>query len=537
MATPVAVEAQGGMMKRDVSRRRMLGSAVVGVTGAAGLAVLAACGETQVVTVEKIVEKEVPVERIVQKEVPVERIVERIVQKEVPVERIVEKVVVREVMVEATPATRTVKIEFATDHTSGPRGKAMQWGIERWESQRPDVKIKFIPQDHIFYEKIAIEVAADTLSEINLLSGHSYGQFVASGAWLQVNDLLAKKADFVAEDYLFIPDVHSDNRDQGPYDKWTRAINGPNHGMPYQGDTRGIIYNIDAVAAAGANEPWEGMTWDDLLEEMKKVTDTEQGIWGSDSSISIALDCALGYNELQERVMGPDGHLIQGTFLDDGWMGLQYAVDLMFKHGVAFTAEERANVQGNLGSPFAAGKQVFWYGGRVYTTGFAVPRIKDRFRWSLGPPISGNGSGHPHMSHGDQPHIFASSAATTGVEEQTVDFGVYLAGPEVQGRVAIDRGSMPVHHSVRNQPEATAPPPEGMHHLYETYDSPYLMHAQWYVPGSPTALELWQTWHPLLGKALVGEATPTEAIEQADSAANAKLKNWQADLDAGRAPR
>lgn len=74
-------------------------------------------------------------------------------------------------MVEAPPEQRTVKIEFATDHTSGPRGKAMQWGIERIAVERPDIKVKFIPQNHIFYEKIAIEAAAGTLSEVNLLNG------------------------------------------------------------------------------------------------------------------------------------------------------------------------------------------------------------------------------------------------------------------------------------------------------------------------------------------------------------------------------
>ena len=68
-------------MNPVVSRRRMLRSAVMGVTGAAGIAALAACGETQVVTVEKVVEKEVPVERIVEKEVPVERVVEKIVRE------------------------------------------------------------------------------------------------------------------------------------------------------------------------------------------------------------------------------------------------------------------------------------------------------------------------------------------------------------------------------------------------------------------------------------------------------------------------
>ena len=40
----------------------------------------------------------------------------------------------------------------------------MSWAIERFAVERPDIKIKFIPQNHIFYEKIAIEAAAGTLS-------------------------------------------------------------------------------------------------------------------------------------------------------------------------------------------------------------------------------------------------------------------------------------------------------------------------------------------------------------------------------------
>ena len=47
-------------MHTAVSRRRLLQGAAAGLFGAAGAAVLAACGETQVVTKEVI--KEVPVE-------------------------------------------------------------------------------------------------------------------------------------------------------------------------------------------------------------------------------------------------------------------------------------------------------------------------------------------------------------------------------------------------------------------------------------------------------------------------------------------
>ena len=75
--------------ERHITRRRMLRLAGALGLGAGGTAVLAACGEPQVV--EKIVTQ--TVEKIV--EVPVERIVEKIVT--VPVDRIVEKVVTVEV--------------------------------------------------------------------------------------------------------------------------------------------------------------------------------------------------------------------------------------------------------------------------------------------------------------------------------------------------------------------------------------------------------------------------------------------------------
>ena len=92
----------------SVSRRVILRAG----GGAAGAIVLAACGETQIVTVEKIVEKEVPVERIVTKEVPVEKIVTKVVTKEVPVEKIVTKEVVVERIVEVAAQAPPVRFIF-----------------------------------------------------------------------------------------------------------------------------------------------------------------------------------------------------------------------------------------------------------------------------------------------------------------------------------------------------------------------------------------------------------------------------------------
>ena len=549
-------------MRRLISRRHMLRGAAAGATGIAGLAALAACGETQVVTkevpVETTVIKEVPVEKIVRetevREVPVEKIVtqqvDRVVTKTVEVEKVVEKVVtetvevekvvekVVEVMVEAPPETRTVKIEHATDHTSGPRGAAMSWAIERFAVQRPDIKVKFIPQDHIYYEKIAIEAVAGTLSETNLLNGVSFQQFVGAGIWLEIDDILAKKDGYDPSNYWFQPDIYSDNMDQSyPYD--ATRLQGPLFGMPYQGALGGLMYNINLFEGAGANQPTEGMRYSDLLEEMKKIRDPENDVWGIRATRSEQFQVfpqMYGYNNGQARVDGPNGHQIWGPPLDDGWRGWQDIVDYIHVENVSYTPEERSGLSGEFGSPFSAGKQAVEIGGAVYGTGGRIPTIRDRFQWSLGPMPWGENTDHANFEWNDQPHIVAGTATVTGVEEQAVDWIYFLSGPEVQGRVSIDRGHLPTWKDVANFPEAVAAPPEGMHYLYEYIANPNLRAMQWYVPGGFYS-EIRSLWRPVLDGALVGEISAQESTDQASERVNNLLAKFQEQLSNGDVKR
>ena len=197
--------------ERHITRRRMLRLAGALGLGAGGTAVLAACGEPQVVekivtqTVEKIVE--VPVERIVEKivTVQVERIVEKIVTVPVeivekvvtvPVERIVEKVVTVEVekvvtvevekivevqvekivekevpvaTPEPEPLRENVEIRFVTDHVSGPRGAAMQWGLNRLAEHRPDIFVNLEPTGSLI-DTLAMHLVEGTAPHVALLS-------------------------------------------------------------------------------------------------------------------------------------------------------------------------------------------------------------------------------------------------------------------------------------------------------------------------------------------------------------------------------
>lgn len=130
------------------------------------------------------------------------------------------------------------------------------------------------------------------------------------------------------------------------------------HGIPFQTVIGGMLYNIDALAAAGVDEPVEGWGYDDLLEAAKRVTDPDTGIYGLNADRGeqfYVFPAASGYNDEAERPRRDDGAQVWGPALCDGRLGWKWIVDLISEHGVAFTPEQRPDVAGEFGSPFAAG--------------------------------------------------------------------------------------------------------------------------------------------------------------------------------------
>ena len=164
---------------------------------------------------------------------------------------------------------------------------------------------------------------------------------------------------------------------------------------------------------------------------------------------------------------------------------------------------------GEFGNPFAAGKIGIWPSGRVYTTGCATPRIRDRFRWTLLPEVIAGRGGPPGHSWHDQPNLVTNSATRDGSLEQSTAFSVFLAGEEYQGRVGIDRGHMPVHRAAIGAPTSVAPPPEGMKWLKVYADRP---DNRSLFPFS-TWREWWHQYRALATKGWVGEQSPAESLQ------------------------
>ena len=545
-----------------VTRRQMLrmgGTAALGISGAVALA---ACGETQVVTkevpvdrvvvkeieVEKIVTQQVEkivtqeVERVVRQEVPVEKVVE--VQKvvEVPVEKVVEKVVTREVEkivekvveVEAMPQRVSAVIRMAHDHSSGPRGAAMSWALDKFAQQFPHIAIKFEPQNHLYMESFGIQIAGGSQAQVALLDGGFVNQWLQPGGFTQINGALAKHPEWDPTRWYFSPDEYTVNFTDTQPALTRQPIQGPQFGMPYQGGLYGLTMNFSMAEAKGIPQPVPG-SWDletDFIEAAKQATDPETGDWGHWMHSHPALEWgawAFGLSDSGTRMYrNPEGTHFE-AFEDGGDRGYRLAVATIHEHGVSFTPENHGQVAGEFGDAFSAGKVLIgFHGGGVGST---IPRVGDRFKWGLIPNPEGPRGSIPYW-FSNQPHMVTNSAETDGSTEAAVEVVMFLAGADVQGRIAVDRGNAPVLKETFDGAELNAGPPDnhaqGLKDLIERDD-----HRGW--QGAHPHWWEWYVWVTTAQNAFSGVETAEQSLESVVAASDRVLETTKDDYDSYKA--
>ena len=407
------------------------------------------------------------------------------------------------------PPRENVEIRFVTDHTAGPRGAAMQWGLARFAEKRPDVFVKLEPAASLI-DSLAIQFAAGTAPHVALLSQSDFLRFHEEGAFTEISGELAKRDDFVPEDYYFLPDAYTFNNIDHSFPQ-PELMTGPQFGMPFQFAISGFVANISLAEAAGVTLPDSdgGWTWNDWTEWDAKMTNPDTGDFGSWARD----DYEFQYmpQMYSNGMAKPFDDTLSKTMYDlpeavEAW---KYLIDKIFVHETSPPADQVKELGGEFGNPFAAGKVGIWPSGRVYSTGFAVPRIKDRFQWTLLPEVVANSGGPPGHSTNDQPDLVTNSAERDGSVEQSTALAVFLAGEEYQGRVGIDRGHMPVHRAAIGAPTSVAAPPEGMKWLKVYADRP--------DNRSLYPFNTWREWwlqHRALGqKGWVGEQSPEESLQ------------------------
>jgi ABC-type glycerol-3-phosphate transport system substrate-binding protein len=110
-------------------------------------------------------------------------------------------------------------------------------------------------------------------------------------------------------------------------------------------------------------------------------------------------------------------------------------------------------------------------------------------------------------------------AGKLGVTEQATALIIFLAGEVVQGRVAVDRGSIPVLKRLQTGPEYLKPPPANMQQVAANLRDPDIQ--------TPGYIKGWDEWRPAysqaVDKAFTGEESAAQAMRNAVTAADAVL--------------
>ena len=343
-----------------------------------------------------------------------------------------------------------------------------------------------------------------------LLSQSDFLRFYNDGAFTEITDELAKRDDFVPADYYFLPDAYTFNNNDHSFPQ-PKLMTGPQFGMPFQFAISGFVANTSLAEATGVTLPDTdgGWTWDDWTEWAAKMTNPDTGAFGTWARDDYEFQYMpqMYSNGMAKPFNDP---LTKTTYnLPEAGEAWEYLINKIFVQKTSPPSEEVKELSGEFGNPFAARKIGIWPSGRVYSTGFAVPRIKDRFQWTLLPEVIAGRGGPPGHSTNDQSDLVTNSAERDGSIEQSTALAVFLASEEYQGRVGIDRGHMPDHRAAIGAPTSLAPPPEGMKWLKAYADRP---DNRSLYPFS-TFREWWQQNRALGTKGWVGEQSPAESLQ------------------------
>ena len=311
------------------------------------------------------------------------------------------------------------------------------------------------------------------------------------------------------DDYYFMPDTHTFNDLDHSFPP-PPLTNGPQYGMPFQFEISGFVGNMSLAEIYGVEFPASenSWTWDDWTEWDAKMTDADAGTYGTWAR----QDYQYQYmpQMYSNGLKKPFDDRLTKTMFDqpqalEAW---EYLINKIFVHRTSPPPDQIRIISGDYQEPFAAGKIGIWASGRVYATGFTIPFIKDRFRWTLLPAVVAGRGGPPGHGANAIPNLVTRTASRVGLEEPSLALAVFLAGEEFQGRVGTERGHMPVHKAALGAPGSLAPPPDGMKWLKVYADRPD--HRGLYSFGT------WRDWwirHQEIGKpGWQGEQTPAESL-------------------------
>ncbi|PLS05348.1 ABC transporter substrate-binding protein [Neobacillus cucumis] len=218
---------------------------------------------------------------------------------------------------------------------------------KKFTESHPNIKVKVevTPWDQ-YWTKLETSATGGSLPDLFWLNAANIQKYARGKVLLPISD-----------------QIKNDNVDLSKFPKALvdiYTVDGKNYGIPKDYDTIGLWYNKELFDKAGLKYPDENWTWDDLVENAKKLTDPAKGIYGFASQ----LDPQQGwYNTVPQA----GGYILNNDKTKSGYddpatiKGIKFLYDMINTYKVSPTLAQMTDTP--VLSLFESGKVAMIFGG------------------------------------------------------------------------------------------------------------------------------------------------------------------------------
>lgn len=392
----------------------------------------------------------------------------------------------------ATPA-EAVSITF-WNYWDAKNGEVMARLVEDFNRTHPNVQVKNVyqPSDQLM-TLFQTSIAAGTTPDVAAGDLIWVPQLVATGGLEALDGYIQASPDFGVDD--FYPRLAA-------YD----VISGQRYALPVSTNNMQLIWNKDLFVKAGLDPEKPPKTWDEMQALAERCQDPAAGVVGFEFFTQpvgegITWQFQVWLWAAGGEFLTPDNS--RAAFnTPAGLKALTFVSEMLKGKG------SRPGPWGLFGEQKACmqldGSWLFGY------------RKDAPFQWGIAPVPAPAGGTTASNVGGEHVFMFANSAH----KDAAWEFIRYLVSPEVQLTWDKETGFLPVRKSVGEDPSYLTWVKETEPRLLPFVEGMPYAHTR---PATPLYNQVSEAFAAEIQKALLGQATPQEALAAAEKAVNAIL--------------
>jgi len=393
-----------------------------------------------------------------------------------------------------TKAAEPVKIVFWHQYDKA-NAELMAQLVDQFNQEHPAIQVEAVVQPSYDEYKTLIQtsILGGSTPDIASVDLIWVPGLVASDALLPLDDLISSDPQFNLDD--FYPMLSE-------YD----IMGGKRYALPISANNMQLIWNKDLFQKAGLDPATPPKTWDEMKSMAEKCADPANGTVGFEYYTQPTGEGITWQFQVWLWAAGGEflsADLSKAAFnTPQGLNALTYVSDMLKGPG---------SIPGPWGA-FGDGKACMQLDGS-WLFGY---RKDAPFQWGIAPVPAPEGGTTASNVGGEHLILFKNSAQSTAAWE----FIKFLTSSEIQLRWDMETGFMPVLKSVGENPEYLNWVQETEPRMLPFVEGMPFAHTR---PATPLYNPISDAFSREIQKALLGESTPSDALNAAEKAVNDTL--------------